>query len=507
VKLGTAQMLAFFEANYADAVCTARVELGVDSNGVVDANGGGAAAAEMAVSPASPTSPDRTSRRQLFITVSEAEITAAGWLSADPYVELCVDKGETKSTGVAKRTWKPQWKRKNAFTFIVSPISKVTITVKNKILLRSDGVLGVTVLEVKDVPPPATQGNLMTVQLALKQQGSEADSEAAQTGTIKLQVGLAGDQYMSEGGAAVGAAGAAAAPASRPGIPAAPTRAASQTSGAGGEAAASPDGAPTPAVQVVLPEGWEQREDSRGRTYYVNHSTQETQWRPPDQPLPPGWEERTDQQGRKYYVDHSTRTTTWRRPTEESEAEQRHFESERTNFSAAAAAMASRGYADDESGSAGPAAGAGADASTGSLPNGWEERRNAEGKVYYVNHVHRRTQWNDPRQPSAAPGKGKSGKLPSNWEVRHTAAGRPYFVDHNTKTTTFNDPRIELAAKGASNIPQYQRNFKYKLMYLRQQYCQEQRGQCKIPVNRSQIFHDSYTSVTNYPPEELRKKL
>jgi hypothetical protein len=65
-----------------------------------------------------------------------------------------------------------------------------------------------------------------------------------------------------------------------------------------------------------------------------------------------------------------------------------------------------------------------------------------------------------------------------------------HFCLH-TKTTTFNDPRIELSAKGASKIPQYQRNFKYKLMYLRQQYCQEQRGQCKIPVSRNNLFHDS----------------
>lgn len=34
----------------------------------------------------------------------------------------------------------------------------------------------------------------------------------------------------------------------------------------------------------------------------------------PDAPLPQGWEERKDRTGRSYYVDHSTRTTTWERP-------------------------------------------------------------------------------------------------------------------------------------------------------------------------------------------------
>lgn len=30
--------------------------------------------------------------------------------------------------------------------------------------------------------------------------------------------------------------------------------------------------------------------------------------------LPPGWEEKQDEKGRSYYIDHNTRTTTWERP-------------------------------------------------------------------------------------------------------------------------------------------------------------------------------------------------
>jgi E3 ubiquitin-protein ligase NEDD4 len=214
------------------------------------------------------------------------------------------------------------------------------------------------------------------------------------------------------------------------------------TSGSGGGSGASPT--------VVLPPGWEQRRDARGRTYYVDHNTQKTQWAPPPQPLPSGWEERTDPQGRKYYVDHNTRTTTWRRPTAASQAEQAHFESERGTLAAAAAAMASRGYGgdgdDDGASSATPASPASAgspDRASGgaSLPHGWEMRRTADGRPYYVNHVERRTQWEDPRgglasgsSPTRSPTRGgAAGKLPAGWEVRTTATGREYFVDHNTK--------------------------------------------------------------------------
>ncbi len=36
-------------------------------------------------------------------------------------------------------------------------------------------------------------------------------------------------------------------------------------------------------------------------------------------------------------------------------------------------------------------------ANTIPLPNGWEEARGANGEVYYINHINRTTQWEDPR--------------------------------------------------------------------------------------------------------------
>ena len=34
------------------------------------------------------------------------------------------------------------------------------------------------------------------------------------------------------------------------------------------------------------------------------------------------------------------------------------------------------------------------------------------------------------------------GPLPVGWEVRSTVSGRIYFVDHNNRTTQFTDPRL-----------------------------------------------------------------
>lgn len=125
------------------------------------------------------------------------------------------------------------------------------------------------------------------------------------------QVGLAGNQYLA--GQSPSPASGASATAARRGIPAAPQRpprdsvdgpppraSAAGASEAGPQSEGSSSGGGAAAPTVVLPPGWEQRRDARGRTYYVDHNTQKTQWAPPPQPLPPGWEERTDPQGRKY---------------------------------------------------------------------------------------------------------------------------------------------------------------------------------------------------------------
>uniref|UniRef100_A0A8D0AG96 HECT-type E3 ubiquitin transferase n=1 Tax=Sander lucioperca TaxID=283035 RepID=A0A8D0AG96_SANLU len=61
-----------------------------------------------------------------------------------------------------------------------------------------------------------------------------------------------------------------------------------------------------------LPPGWEEKRDSKGRRYFVNHNSRTTSWTRPliqasDVLLPPipGWEERVHTDGRIFYIDHS----------------------------------------------------------------------------------------------------------------------------------------------------------------------------------------------------------
>ena len=55
----------------------------------------------------------------------------------------------------------------------------------------------------------------------------------------------------------------------------------------------------------------------------------------------------------------------------------------------------------------------------GALPDGWEKRVEPNGRVYYVNHKNRTTQWEDPRTQ----GQLKEEPLPQGWEMRMT--GKP----------------------------------------------------------------------------------
>ena len=58
--------------------------------------------------------------------------------------------------------------------------------------------------------------------------------------------------------------------------------------------------------------------------YLTPFSVQSGDWDPEEaDPLPEGWEERQDANGRTFYVDHSSRRTQWHRPTRNSEQDTR----------------------------------------------------------------------------------------------------------------------------------------------------------------------------------------
>ncbi|XP_042236301.1 E3 ubiquitin-protein ligase Su(dx)-like isoform X2 [Homarus americanus] len=248
-----------------------------------------------------------------------------------------------------------------------------------------------------------------------------------------------------------------------------------------------------------LPPGWEMRYDQYGRRYYVDHTTRSTTWERP-KPLPAGWEARRDPRGRVYYVDHNTRTTTWQRPTVENIRQFEEWQGERQHIAQLSSQRFLYPNQNQETDANDP---------LGPLPSGWEKRQEPNGRIYFVNHRNRTTQWDDPRTQGMVL---EEEALPPGWEMRLTEDGRQYFVDHNSRQTTFQDPRPgakQIANRGHYGIPMvYERSFRWKLGQFRY-LCHSNAvtGHIKISVTRQTLFEDSYHQVMRLPAYELRRRL
>ncbi|CAJ0962896.1 unnamed protein product, partial [Mesorhabditis belari] len=247
-----------------------------------------------------------------------------------------------------------------------------------------------------------------------------------------------------------------------------------------------------------LPDGWEMRFDQFGRKYYVDHTTKSTTWeRPSSTPLPSGWEMRRDPRGRVYYVDHNTRTTTWQRPTADMLEAHEQWQSGRDQ---AMHQWEQRFLLQNNANAS--------DDPLGPMPEGWEKRADpGTGRTYFVNHVNRTTQWEDPRTQGGA----TDQPLPEGWEMRFTEHGVPFFIDHNTKTTTYNDPRTgkplgPLNVYGLSVA--YEKSFRWKIAQFR--YLCLSNGvpnHVKITVSRGTVFEDSFQEIMRKNPVDLRRRL
>lgn len=88
------------------------------------------------------------------------------------------------------------------------------------------------------------------------------------------------------------------------------------------------------------------------------------------------------------------------------------------------------------------------------LPPGWQAEKTPTGQVYFINHLTKTTTWDDPRQLYNLPSNqneighelrlkiSQSIPLPHNWEEARNVNGDVYFINHNNRTTCWEDPRL-----------------------------------------------------------------
>uniref|UniRef100_A0A8C3SW92 E3 ubiquitin-protein ligase n=1 Tax=Chelydra serpentina TaxID=8475 RepID=A0A8C3SW92_CHESE len=446
-------------------------------------------------------------KSQLQITVISAKLkeNKNKWFGPSPYVEVSVD-GQSKKTEKCNNTNSPKWKQH--LTVIVTPVSKLNFRVWSHQTLKSDILLGSAALEVHETLK-SNNMKLEQVVVTLQLVGDREPAEVIGDLSVCLD-GMQVDPELLTNGDATSIRSECLFKYIGYGSPMQSymflvksmrmCRAHARTEQVLLLKISDQRHMGCTHLKWSIYRGthleelhllhklsnlsfsnsrWEQRVDQHGRVYYVDHVEKRTTWDRPE-PLPPGWERRVDNMGRIYYVDHFTRTTTWQRPTLESVRNYEQWQLQRSQLQGAMQQFNQR------------------------EKMYYGGRTDSNGRVYFVNHNTRITQWEDPRNQ----GQLNEKPLPEGWEMRFTVDGIPYFVDHNRRTTTYIDPRTGKSA--LDNGPQiaYVRDFKAKVQYFRF-WCQQlaMPQHIKITVSRKTLFEDSFQQIMSFSPQDLRRRL
>uniref|UniRef100_A0A5F9DNE1 E3 ubiquitin-protein ligase NEDD4 n=1 Tax=Oryctolagus cuniculus TaxID=9986 RepID=A0A5F9DNE1_RABIT len=212
--------------------------------------------------------------------------------------------------------------------------------------------------------------------------------------------------------------------------------------------------------------------------------------------LPPGWEEKQDERGRSYYVDHNSRTTTWTKP-----AVQATVETSQPSSSQSSPAGPQAQVPPGDSAQQVPQL---AEVEQGFLPKGWEVRHAPNGRPFFIDHNTKTTTWEDPRLKIPAHLRGKApldsssdlGPLPPGWEERTHTDGRIFYINHNIKKTQWEDPRLQNAAITGPAVP-YSRDYKRKYEFFRRKLKKQNDipNKFEMKLRRATVLEDSYRRI------------
>uniref|UniRef100_A0A8B9RRU0 E3 ubiquitin-protein ligase NEDD4-like n=1 Tax=Accipiter nisus TaxID=211598 RepID=A0A8B9RRU0_9AVES len=230
------------------------------------------------------------------------------------------------------------------------------------------------------------------------------------------------------------------------------------------------------------------------QTYRVEEQPAHPVLLPTSSGLPPGWEERQDEKGRSYYIDHNSRTTTWIKPVVQTAIET-------SQLSAVQSISIGRQPQATSSDSSQQSSQQQAEMEQGFLPKGWEVRHAPNGRPFFIDHNTKTTTWEDPRlKISAHPRRSLDpvdlGPLPPGWEERTHTDGRIFFINHNTKKTQWEDPRLQNVAITGPAVP-YSRDYKRKYEFFRKKLKKQSDipNRFEMKIHRTTILEDSYRRI------------
>ncbi|XP_017058973.1 E3 ubiquitin-protein ligase Nedd-4 isoform X13 [Drosophila ficusphila] len=274
-----------------------------------------------------------------------------------------------------------------------------------------------------------------------------------------------------------------------------------------GETSAQPQHSFPTGGHDALPAGWEERQDANGRTYYVNHTARTTQWERPTV-LTSNSSQSTDQLAsdfqRRFHIS-VDETESGRSANEDTDHTDSH------NPSDISAPSTRRNSEEDNA--AVPPMEQNAGGEEEPLPPRWSMQVAPNGRTFFIDHASRRTTWIDPRNGRASPMPNQTrrveddlGPLPEGWEERVHTDGRVFYIDHNTRTTQWEDPRLSNPNIAGQAVP-YSRDYKQKYEYFKSHIRKPTNvpNKFEIRIRRTSILEDSYRIISSVTKTDLLK--
>ncbi|ALC42984.1 Nedd4 [Drosophila busckii] len=256
----------------------------------------------------------------------------------------------------------------------------------------------------------------------------------------------------------------------------------------------------------ALPAGWEERQDANGRTYYVNHTARTTQWERPSV-LNTNNVQNIDQLAsdfqRRFHI--SVDETEGGRTAND---EPDHTDSQ--NPSENSVPSTRRNSEEDNAAMPTDQPPVGEEEA---LPPRWSMQVAPNGRTFFIDHEARRTTWIDPRNGRASPMPNQTrrveddlGPLPEGWEERVHTDGRVFYIDHNTRTTQWEDPRLSNPNIAGQAVP-YSRDYKQKYEYFKSHIRKPTNvpNKFEIRIRRTSILEDSYRIISSVTKTDLLK--
>ncbi|XP_053436039.1 protein WWC3 isoform X2 [Nycticebus coucang] len=157
------------------------------------------------------------------------------------------------------------------------------------------------------------------------------------------------------------------------------------------------------------------------------------------------------------------------------------------------------------------------------LPAGWEEARDYDGRVFYIDHNTRQTSWIDPRDRITKPltfADCVGDELPLGWETVYDKQIGIYYMDHINKLTQIEDPREQwrreqermlkeylIVAQEALNAKKEIYQIKQQRFELAQEEYQQLHKMCEDDSRSYASSFSGYSTNTKYDPHQIKAEI